>query len=354
MTKKRLVIIQERIPHYRRPIFNKLANKYCVKVIHSSPYKSNANDLFQTERVQLTKILGLRLQFGVLSVILRDLPYSVISTTNPRNLTNYFFMIFLIWKVKWVWWGLEKSKHKLVNLFYRFMIFSRSPVIFYNDELKCSFIDYNGSMPGYFVANNTVHIENSEDLSSAQKDIFLNVGSLHNRKKNIELICAFKAWHEKSENTKAKLILIGDGPEMENLKKHVFNLNLNEFVELTGAIEDPEILKEYYQRAFAAVSFGQAGPAVLQSFAFGVPYITSKDAISGGEKYNIFHEYNGMLIDQNIDSFASTFELLTNTEGLCSSLGSKAYRYYHEHASMERMAEGFCNAINFEVDRADG
>ena len=107
-------------------------------------------------------------------------------------------------------------------------------------------------------------------------------------------------------------------------------------------------MKEFYQRAFAAISYGQAGLAVLQSFAFGVPYITGKDAISGGEKFNIVHGYNGLLINQNIDSFSSVFELFTNDRELYRNLGANAYRYYKEHASIEQMCEIFCKAINYQ------
>ena len=317
---KKIIIIQERIPHYRRALFNELAKHFVVKVIHSLPYETREDDNFVTMSIPLRKMLRLRLQLGAFNLISKEAPFAVIASTNPRNVINYILMMLLMRKVKWVWWGLEKSKNKFVNLFYQIMMSPRNPVIFYNKELKCNYTRYHGNMPGFFVANNTVHIENSEDLSTAEKDIFLNVGSLQQRKKNIKLISAFKVWHEKSKNTKIRLVLIGDGPEMEHLKRHVKTLNLNEFVELAGEIQDPKILKEFYQRAFAAISYGQAGLAVLQSFAFGVPYITGKDAISGGEKFNIVHGYNGLLINQNIDPFSSVFELFTNDRNCIGTL----------------------------------
>ena len=60
------------------------------------------------------------------------------------------------------------------------------------------------------------------------KNIFLNVGSLHERKKNVELITAFKIWREQSRNTEIKLVLIGDGPEMEHLQRNIHKMNLVE------------------------------------------------------------------------------------------------------------------------------
>ena len=87
----------------------------------------------------------------------------------------------------------------------------------------------------------------------------------------------------------------------------------------------------------------------MQSFAFGVPYVTSKDAISGGEKFNIISGHNGFLIDQNIKSFVSIFQSFTNGEVVYEDLGKNAYQYYKDHASIENMCCGFCRALEYKM-----
>ena len=68
--------------------------------------------------------------------------------------------------------GLEKSKKEFINFFYRFMMQFPNPIIFYNKvELK-KYTQGNQDLTRFFVANNTVHHENSEDLSGFHKNIF--------------------------------------------------------------------------------------------------------------------------------------------------------------------------------------
>ena len=55
-------------------------------------------------------------------------------------------------------------------------------------------------------------------------------------------------------------------------------------------------LATLYANSIASVSFGQAGLAVLQSFANSVPLVTKNGAVSGGEIDNIEHGVNGLLI----------------------------------------------------------
>ena len=68
-------------------------------------------------------MLRLRLQLGAFNLISKEAPFAVIASTNPRNVINYILMMLLMRKVKWVWWGLEKSKNKFVNLFYQIMMY---------------------------------------------------------------------------------------------------------------------------------------------------------------------------------------------------------------------------------------
>ena len=52
----------------------------------------------------------------------------------------------------------------------------------------------------------------------------------------------------------------------------------------------------FYKFAYCSISYGQAGLSVLQAFAFGVPFLTTENAISGGEKHNIENGKNGFLV----------------------------------------------------------
>ena len=92
-------------------------------------------------------------------------------------------------------------------------------------------------------------------------------------------------------------------------------------------------------------SYGQAGLSVLQSFAYGVPYITCKDAISGGEHKNIVHKMNGLLFDDQYSIEDAINDLILDKD-FAIKLGKNAYNYYSKFCTIEEMAKGFHEAIN--------
>ena len=134
------------------------------------------------------------------------------------------------------------------------------------------------------MANNTFDVgERSKCFQEPEKNTILFVGSLDQRKELDVLLKAFSEIIEvipKSIN----LVIIGDGEEKENLIKLIEKLSLKKRVSMKGKITSNVDLIEYYKKALVNVSFGQAGLSVLQSFGYGVPFITKINAISGGEK----------------------------------------------------------------------
>ena len=55
---------------------------------------------------------------------------------------------------------------------------------------------------------------------------------------------------------------------------------------------------KFYNRAIMSISLNQAGLSVLNSFAHGVPFVTMNNAASGGEKFNIVNNYNGIFLNK--------------------------------------------------------
>ena len=93
-----------------------------------------------------------------------------------------------------------------------------------------------------------------------------------------------------------KLVIVGDGQEADRLKILITKLNLESRVFLKKGTYDNLKIRNYYSRSLASISLNQAGLSILQSFSYKVPFITKSNSISGGEKNNIFHGFNGFLI----------------------------------------------------------
>ena len=72
--------------------------------------------------------------------------------------------------------------------------------------------------------------------------------------------------------------------------------------------------------------------------------ITKKNAISGGEIYNLKHNHNGLLCEDMSD-LESKLLLMCTDKVFAKSLGANAYNYYHQYCTMTNMAQGFIDSI---------
>jgi glycosyltransferase involved in cell wall biosynthesis len=254
--------------------------------------------------------------------------------------------------MKWVWWGVDVNRKRYVHTIKaRFIIRSGDAKVFYDRQTMESLLEQGISRHGSFVANNTVLVAEAESLHAHPvKRSFINVGSLLPRKQNEVLIAVFKRVRARTGKD-LELVLIGDGPERQRLSELVRESELGGAVKILPKIEDPKLLKEYYREAIASVSFGQAGLAVLQSMAFGVPFVTKKNAISGGEINNIVSGENGILCEDSVDALEEAMSSLVLDQELARRLGAGAHSYYVNHASMDGMVSGFLQAIDWAMSR---
>jgi glycosyltransferase involved in cell wall biosynthesis len=342
-----IVVIQNRLPHYRVDFFNELSSLDEVLVIHSGSPSSAKGDRFREHILRSIKIGPFVWQCGLSRLIRSINPSAVIASADIRNIHSIFAMALFDRKVRWIWWGMDRGASNLAFRLKCWLALRRNPIVFYNNEIRNVFLNEGIDGGRLFVANNTFHVSGSKLLANATtKNIFLNVGTLDARKQNDVLIRAFNEIYRRTGRD-IYLYLIGEGVERESLEALVSSLNLTGRVFLPGKIEDPHVLEGYYARAIASVSFGQAGLAVLQSMAFGVPFITKHTAISGGEKHNILDGYNGIFCSDDINSLANAMAKLIEDPGYAKFLGFNAFKYYRDKASVAVMLDGFRAALNY-------
>ena len=126
------------------------------------------------------------------------------------------------------------------------------------------------------------NIEKVESNNSAFT--FLYVGQLIKRKGIGWLLKALKILEKSNKNI--KLIIVGDGEYRDYYKKLVNDLNLNQYVEFKGGINDKNKLTFLYKNcdAFVLPSLSEGLPTViLEAIYFGLPVISTDN---GGIKEN--------------------------------------------------------------------
>lgn len=150
----------------------------------------------------------------------------------------------------------------------------------------------------------------------------------HENKGLPDLLNAFsKVWKNKPD---ARLILVGDGPLAENIKKQIDELALNDCIILPGWT-DP---KPYYHLADILTSPSRHEPlgnTILEAWACGKPIVATKtqgaaELLTDGE--------DGLITPlKNADALADAFMQLINNPQQQSALGSAGTRSLQQRFS---------------------
>lgn len=345
-----ILVIQGWLPHYRLELFNALSALDEVLVVHSGKPARRDTDRFEEVVLPLKRIGPLRLQEGLLPLIAKKRPKAIIAMFDVRWINTIRAMYQFDTQLSWVWWGLDRGSNSLATQAKLFIARHPNPIVFYNHVTRSMFAGSIQFPERLFVANNTFHVPSrAESFRNPVKNRIINVGSLDARKQNDVTIRVLKKIRDDT-GVDVRYSLIGDGPERGNLVELVEQLGMQNRVEFLGKIEGSGALERYYAEAIASVSFGQAGLAVLQSMAFGVPFVTKRNAISGGEKHNITDGENGLFCDDDPAALEAVLLRLFLNIDYARGLGEAAYRYYSEAATVDNMVASFAKAIDYARD----
>lgn len=105
--------------------------------------------------------------------------------------------------------------------------------------------------------------------------VLLSVGRLSREKGHEDLICAFDHLRRSRPELKAKLVIVGDGPELMRLERLADSFGATELITFAGHVREPE---PYYAMAdvFVLPSRSEGSPnALLEAMAAGVPIVAT-------------------------------------------------------------------------------
>lgn len=338
----RLLIIQNDIPHFRIGLFNTLSEKYDLVIFHSNPkIKDDYN--FQTIYLKRIKLGPFYLQKGLIKAIHKLKPKRIIAMMDIRYLSTIYLNFHRKSTNILIWWGPWLTESRIAN-YIRLYLIKRRISLLYSPKHKDEFVLKGITADKLIVANNTIHVENRIKSFKFEKRYFLFVGSFKRRKGIHELLDTYELFLNESKS-EISLVLVGDGEIYNEIEEKINNnRRLRKNAHLIGRIEGNKELAEYYKHAIACFSINQAGLSVLQSLAFGVPFITLKNAISGGEINNIIDRNTGFLCN-NLSEVKDRMKYLHSNPKIGIVMGENSYDYYTLNASIELMVENFDKAI---------
>ncbi len=204
---------------------------------------------------------------------------------------------------------------------------------------------YASCVPGVpvFVAPNAVAPAPTEPLplrpaGFTSRPVLLFVGRLQARKRIPALL---QACANLPGQLTPRLIIVGDGPEMETLRSEAQNVFPS--AEFVGARHGVE-LAEFFRMADLFVLPGTGGLAVQQAMSFGLPVIVAQ---GDGTQDDLVRPGNGWQIPPGDDrALLSTLLDALSDPARLRCMGSESYRIVSDEINLQNMVSVFVKALN--------
>lgn len=347
---KKVLIIQEVLSRYNVPLFEQLSSEYdlTLMITKKSEIETSLNIIVNP----IKKKMGIN--FFEKNIYESTKSFDIIICSPNFQFLNLFFSS-LLFRKKMIYYGIGVSasyinqydSKKWIGYFFGQYLKIISAAIFYSNYPKGKYANMGVNIDKLFVANNTIAIMEKIDDKIISKSSILFVGSLYKEKGIFDLLENYKETFEINNNTPI-LNIVGEGKEKLSVNNFIIQNKLMDKIYLRGEIYDEIILKSFFEEAIFCVSLNQAGLSVLKSMGYGVPFVTTKNAITGGEIFNIINNENGLILNESSDIKDVIEKAITNKEEF-SLMGKKAKEFYDANCTVEQMVQGFKDAIEYSI-----
>lgn len=320
--KNKILFVTNQAPHYRIPLFNKLAEELNIKFVFTHERKKIKGLIADYISLKGIGYKKYKVHPELIKIIKDEKPSKVILIApDPIHLINDLIMFRYIKKKKIPYsisvgrWEYKNTplKQRITEPFYKKILQNADKLIVYGTKseewLLNKKIPKSKIVKAYNI-NPEIYsnfIEKKKKLSKFKnKKVILYVGRLIKRKGIEYLIKAF--WESNIKNT--ILVIAGGGDfyklgaksEEAKLKKLVKDLKIKNKVFFTGSLS-PKETKKYYKSADIFVcpsitlSVGEAwGHVVEEAMSFGLPIVTT-DAV--GAAYDLIrNRENGLIVHE--------------------------------------------------------
>lgn len=357
MEQKKILILYNKLFHYRIPIFNILAQKYDLTVSYS--YKPNVEDL---------KLCNFKTNY----LPVRQKGRFTFHEDNLLSYCNNFDVVIAYGQITWLdvaklarnkkrnfkiaFWGIGVSasynrKYDDGNFFVEWIydLFRKKADsnIFYTDYPIEKYKKRGFSQDSLFVANNTVEIEKINLVDNKSSILF--IGTLYMEKGLKILLESYQEAFLKN-NYLPTLKIIGGGNEFDKINQWIVDNKMEQNIILLGPIFESKKKATFFKNALACISPNQAGLSVLESMGYGVPFITYNDAITGGESFNIIDNVNGRRLGRE-EQLKNVILDIASNKSKYIEMGKLAYDHYWACRKPNDMARGLSDAIKYMLNK---
>lgn len=349
----KVIVLYNKLFHYRIPIWNKLAEKCDLTVTYSQGEGNIPEGMDCKFKVIHLPAWTIKNRFVIQKCNINKLVknYDVAVVYGDISWLKFFILPWIS-KTKVVYHSLGVSasyekkydEHKEWDWLNKIMFSKADALAFYTAYPIEKYKNLGIDEKKMFEAPNTVAVEPLEEY--VEKDSILFIGTLYRQKGIQHLLDAYKEL--KGLCKLPVLNIVGMGPDFDYFKDWISNNKMESLIKLCGAVYDIKTKAKYFANALACISPQQAGLSVLESMGYGVPYITTKDAFTGGEIFNIHHGEDGVLMN-SVSELPSVIKNISENPQKFIAMGENAKAFYDNNRKPQDMANGLWEAISYAI-----
>lgn len=348
--KKKVLLLDNDLIHYRIPIYNILGDKF--EFTHACCYPKQIDEPMNFKRITFHPytIGSFELQKDKIYKLCQGFD-AVICQGDIHYLQYASLPLHCHRKFKLAFWGIGVSssydKHfdtvtkwdDVRDFFYK----KADAQIFYTDYPIEKYVRRGYKRESLFVAPNTVEVEDFDE--NAERKNLLFIGTLYAQKGIMHLLNAYFEAYQENHGI-PQLDIIGKGPDSEKVNEWIESRGLSKKIIMHGAIYDKKQKAKFFEQSLACISPMQAGLSVLESQGYATAYITTKDAITGGEIFNIENGKSGVLLDA-VNQLKESIVDIANNPQKYVSMGQAGRKHYLDCRKPLDMAQGFIDAVDY-------
>ena len=156
--------------------------------------------------------------------------------------------------------------------------------------------------------------------------VFLFVGRINKLKNIFFIVDSLKILKDKHPDFKFKMLFVGNGQDLEDLKKYISKNKLKKEIDLCGKVVDRDLLAAYYRRAdlFLFPSLYDASSIVqIEAASQKTPTLFLEGAATSA---TITNNVNGFIIENDKEKYADRIFEIMNDSKLYKTVCKNAYK----------------------------
>ena len=300
---------------------NKVINEFKPDVVHvHHPFVLSMPAIMYGVKLKIPKVLTIHTQYERYAYYVSPIPQVLINEAVKRIIFNLAIKVDIITTP-------SQSMKQLISQ--------------YGIKKEIAVIP-NAINLGVFQERNEQQCKMLTEQTGVDKHdiVLLYVGRI-SFEKNVDKIIKALAIVKGRNITNVKLILVGEGTAIKQIKGMVHSLGLADMVRFVGSVNN-EIVKYYYQISdiFAFTSTSETfGMVIIEALASGLPVLAIKapgvvDIVTDG--------IDGMLSEDDVSQFADKLEILIRNGDLRKKLSIGA-RNTSQHYSVDTVSDQMLN-----------